>query len=685
MNLNTVILIAICLNYPLNGIVYGSGCLSNTGHYCFLRPAASKIRNEFVENRLKINHRVEDEANILIDIFAKYRTTKLSTATLDKYISLITNVRARDFDYRIYFEKTIALLRSENQIIRDFAYEGFVEAGKSLLLPKQDLGTVLGIAGEISGVYELAYKRNTSFKSIRIGEIKAFNTLVKMGDTQFVVKEFDAASENTVFEFKFHLSLKQLYEQVVGINSTRLSHFKILSLVDFSGIENLVYFGENDSKNTIRALLDYIEKKGLKGRVEVGSTNSVSVRLSISEFEGFMLDEKTLKYAGKKPVIDFLKSPEADTIRDILQLKASQIQEGHHFDVIIGVSNVSEKDLRRAKTITQTAKTASTGSMNGFMTSNEIHKRVGALLESLIAEHNHTAEHASDTMQNFEIIGAKEKFIGEVGKLLARIIITFKDGSSKEFVLKQENPYAMDEVASKSLKAMNLGTPSARVYGNNLFLIESVGQLNLSDISENQYKDSFFSRRLAYLAGGAAARSFAIGLSDRSGNNIRLVLDEYGLLENVINIDLTSAFTFKNADSSGVQMSIAENASILTHIINEAGKSGASAETLSIMSSLFLQGFETQLHELQNNYKNIDASFSNIDIEAYDKTDKRRYIMESVKSKKDIILQHLNPQKINIEDLKAMLLKSAVKNSLYFNSATKQELQNNEAIILSGA
>ena len=230
----------------------------------------------------------------------------------------------------------------------------------------------------------------------------------------------------------------------------------------------------------------------------------------------------------------------------------------------------------------------------------------------------------------------------------------------------------MDEIGSETLKVMNIDMPKARLYGNNLFLIEALGQLDLSQVSHDQYRKRDFSQRLAYLAGTAAACSLAIGLADRKGDNMRLILDADGMPKNILNIDLSSAFTF--IGERNLQTAISEIASILALIIKDASGAGVEVETLRNMALMFIKGFEKQFIEFQKNYTKIDEAFSNINPDVYDKIDRMWFVMDNVKARKDRILNYIDPRKIDINNIKIMLLKSALNDLLRFNASAKLEI-----------
>jgi len=311
---------------------------------------------------------LNETEDALIKALASAGRTRLSQNKIERYLVRIKNIKGSNFEHKIFFKKILALINSSKPLIEEFAVKSFITVAEAAVWKRkgfQNISKIYGISSEVSGIYELANRRNAYFKNIRIGKIKAINATVKEGDTQIIIKEFDALSENAVFEFKFYLSLKKLYEQVVGLRGRRISHFKILSLPEFSHIRNLVYFGENDSGHVIKAALDFVQKDSLFDCITIGSAGSISIKFKIKEFESFIFDKATLEHACAEEVSPryvrkkiyrrirrgFLSNKQAKNARKHLFKKITQIPEGEHFDVIIGVSNPSAKDMIFAKKI----------------------------------------------------------------------------------------------------------------------------------------------------------------------------------------------------------------------------------------------------------------------------------------------------------------------------------------------
>jgi len=294
------------------------------------------------------------------------------------------------------------------------------------------------------------------------------------------------------------------------------------------------------------------------------------------------------------------------------------------------------------------------------------------ILEIVISEHNRGAKDESEQIVDFRIIESREKFLGEGGKLWARVILTYKNGVSKKYVFKEEISYAMDEIGSEALKILNIDRPQTRRYGNSYFLIESIGQFNLNMIKYEQYRKHDFSSRLAYLAGEAAARALIIGLADRKGENLRVILDKNDLPEKVLNVDLASAFTYTK--SRDLKIAISECTSILTRILKRANSAGVEPDTLREITLRFVSGFQKQFLEFQDNYTKIDEIFKNIDPDKYDRLDRMWLVMDNVKAKRSKILSFINPREMPVNKVRALLLKTILKEVLSFNGTSKIEI-----------
>lgn len=364
-----ILFIAVCgfiSQYPGVYPVFSANAIRPTR--ALLRPLASKITHnaQFYSGFLVEDFRQAEEA--LITALLARGEAGLFRDKIEEYIDMIKKFPAPNFSHKVFFKKTLLLLDSKEPLIEEFALKSFIAVAEALLAGGKGYyneSKVLGISGEISGIYELINRFNTSLRHIRVGKVKAINTMIKEGDTERIIKEFDACSENSVFEFKFNLTLQKLYEQVVGLSRTRISHFKVLSLPEFSYIRNLVYFGENEGGNVMKAVLDFVEKRPLSSRITVSSKGSLSVKFDIGEFHEFIFDKATLEYARReKPSRfrgDFFNSSQAKNARAILLEKSRQVPEGEHFDVIIGVSNPDPGDLAKANRIVYGAGVKATG------------------------------------------------------------------------------------------------------------------------------------------------------------------------------------------------------------------------------------------------------------------------------------------------------------------------------------
>lgn len=304
---------------------------------------------------------------------------------------------------------------------------------------------------------------------------------------------------------------------------------------------------------------------------------------------------------------------------------------------------------------------------------NKVEREITILLQTVIREHNRNAKDSSERISDFNIIESKEKFLGEGGKLWARVILTFENGTSGKYIFKQENAYAMDEIGSETLKILNIDMPQTRRYSNNLFLIKAIGQFNLNKVTREEYQRRDFSSRLACLAGEAAARALIIGLADRKGDNLRVILDKNNLPEKILNVDLTSTFTYTK--NQNLETAISECVFILMRILKRANDAGVEPETLREITSLFINGFEKQFFRFQDDYTKIDEAFKNIDPDIYDKLDRMWFVMDNVKAKRGGILSFINPHKMHISKVKALLIRAILKELSYLNSPSKSKVK----------
>jgi len=133
------------------------------------------------------------------------------------------------------------------------------------------------------------------FIGLEVISQKSNNYLLKDVSAESV-KEFDAISSNTVFEFKFSLSLNKLYQQVIGVDAIRLPHLKVLTdNPKLQNIRNIVYFGESDNGKVMKAVELFIAARPeLHSKVALSGTNGVSIRLSLEETREFLLAPSTI-------------------------------------------------------------------------------------------------------------------------------------------------------------------------------------------------------------------------------------------------------------------------------------------------------------------------------------------------------------------------------------------------------
>ncbi len=268
---------------------------------------------------------------------------------------------ARHFDFDRLCAKIAALLRQDGdsegimQVIHFWIYYAVMEladpAGKAVD------GDVLGTAGEISGIYDTIFKRNTILSGIKLGRFANIQLAVfDKGDLP--VKIFDAVSvdtdENvvTVFEFKFTLTLRKLYQQVIGIDSAKHPHLEVLSHhPEFRHVRNLVYFGEVADEHLTEALnLHLAARPGLTGRLRI-TNGGFSIKMSLAEVSEFLCDPKTVALAqelGRPFIATDSSSPEYKSkiarIRNTIgeSIKAYHAKGNGKFDIIIAVSNAPD-------------------------------------------------------------------------------------------------------------------------------------------------------------------------------------------------------------------------------------------------------------------------------------------------------------------------------------------------------
>jgi hypothetical protein len=217
---------------------------------------------------------------------------------------------------------------------------------------EKGVSQILGLAGELSGLYEVVINRGGVLKEISLGKLRKINWFIS--EQRGAVKEFDAVSSNTVFEFKFHLTLRKLYQQVIGIDSADMPHLKILTdYPQYSQIRNIVYFGEADDGYVIRALTEFIRHNpDIISRVTLSNEKSVSVKLTLPEIKKFLCAKGTLTLAkeeGKQYGAGFsLRGLRRGYTEKLINKKIGKLQ-GQKFDVIIAVSNASREQIAGLK------------------------------------------------------------------------------------------------------------------------------------------------------------------------------------------------------------------------------------------------------------------------------------------------------------------------------------------------
>jgi len=275
---------------------------------------------------------------------------------------------ARHFDFERLCAKIIALLRQDGasegimQVIHFWIYCAVVELAGPV--DKAVDGDVLGTAGEISGIYETIFRRNTTLSGIKLGRFANIQLAVfDKGDLP--VKIFDAVSVDqnqevvTVFEFKFTLTLRKLYQQVIGIDSAKHPHLAVLRAhPEFRHVRNLVYFGEVADEHLTEAIDRHLANRpGLAARVRI-TNGGFSIKMSLAEVSEFLCDPKTLELAQQlgRPFVgsDPSSSEYKSTIARIRSTVGESIRLLHSkgngkFDVIIAVSNAPGAEFDELK------------------------------------------------------------------------------------------------------------------------------------------------------------------------------------------------------------------------------------------------------------------------------------------------------------------------------------------------
>ncbi|MDD4940117.1 MAG: hypothetical protein PHI60_08200 [Candidatus Omnitrophica bacterium] len=270
------------------------------------------------------------------------------------------NVHNRDFSFERLQEKIKGLLLYEGkskELARRAVYNALINMGKAASKGDAGISQILGLAGELSGVYEVVINRGNTLEKISLGDLEAINHIVY--DDNAAKKEFDAVSTNTVFEFKFHLTLRKLYQQVIGIDSAHLPHLKVLEMYPerFSNIRNIVYFGEAESGYVVKAITAFLNslsrerRADIVKRITITRNKGVSIKLTLAETAEFLCAGSTMDFVieeGRRhgnafPVRDFARI--RNCVREAIGTKIRQLREGEKFDVIIGVSRTSPQNI----------------------------------------------------------------------------------------------------------------------------------------------------------------------------------------------------------------------------------------------------------------------------------------------------------------------------------------------------
>jgi predicted Rossmann-fold nucleotide-binding protein len=255
---------------------------------------------------------------------------------LKKAYRAVSKFKTRDFSPIRVVTKAEKLLSYEGlSSLLVHNYIRHVLAG----IQEGDNSKVFGISGEISGIYEVIFKRGTELNDIKFGDLQGIDIVVLMKDRD---KEFDAVSSNTVFEFKFHLSLLKLYQQVIGgVIKTKLPHLRVLLDDRFRDIRNLVYFGENDNGSVAPAIQRYLEKNPNMRKGLTVTDKGFAFKIALDQLHHFLFSEVMLKAARDETFsLRVVNLGRVEIFaKKLIQRKIDQLGKGEHFDVIIGVSN----------------------------------------------------------------------------------------------------------------------------------------------------------------------------------------------------------------------------------------------------------------------------------------------------------------------------------------------------------
>lgn len=307
-----------------------------------------------------------------------------------------------------------------------------------------------------------------------------------------------------------------------------------------------------------------------------------------------------------------------------------------------------------------------------FEPKNDFEKRIAGYINTIISEHNSTlgSEEKSDRMLRLlDIVEARDKFPGDsFNRPWALLTIEFEDGTIRTYIFKKEVLGAMENWGYYMLKTLGIDASKTRKYGENLYLIVPIGKFNLGRVNAEQYLNHEFAERLSYLTGRAAVRAFILGLADRKTSNMRVILDDSGLPQQIINADLASSFTFSKKGMERVAVS--EGVWLLGDILAEARKAGVSNRGLIEMIEKFMNGFRLQLSEFQDGYLFFKNRFDKYDPTNQEKLSWQWELAYQMQSRKSVVLDRINPLNINNYEINIFLLMEillSLKSRKFFN------------------
>lgn len=297
---------------------------------------------------------LKNETELLKELVS-YANKKYTEEQLQNFLSAISKLKDRDFNYERFVYKILRLIKHTNILIKEWIFNAFIDMGEELTgAGHKKTDYVYGVLGEISGVYEAVFRGSTSLTGLRIREIARLNATdrIEGGGS----KEFDATNENTIFEFKFRATLRGIYEQLIGLEPMRISHLKVLDSEKYSHVRNLVYFGDSDGDNVIKAALDFAEDNALADHITVSSDGGVAILFDLKEFKDFIFCAHTINLAvyNKRQIFpsNFEDTPGIVNARAVIDSKIGHVEESRgHFNVIISVANPKQEDLLRAQEI----------------------------------------------------------------------------------------------------------------------------------------------------------------------------------------------------------------------------------------------------------------------------------------------------------------------------------------------